>query len=305
MKLGGHGMKRTITPADLNMALDSMEQKKEQWEEVHPDEKMPVCPYCNNLGLIRKVYNEFGKEVSKMDKEGVYDYYEPCSCIKATVNQTVKNNRKFATVPGLYADANFDNFKTDIYPKVASKQLAVCAKNDAIKYVINFDKMEKAGMGLYIYSDARGSGKSRLASTISNELINVGVRNKFSSASGILSEIQRSWNNKDESETKIIENYMAPKVLIVDDFGARNGQAWIDEKFLMIIDHRYQNNKVTIFTSNYDVKSLPFKDMRIIDRISDVDRFHMIRMPDETIRPKSRVTANGDDLFLSLTRKEG
>jgi DNA replication protein DnaC len=304
MKQGGHGMSKTITPADLNMALDSMAEKKAAWAENHPDEKMPLCPYCNNIGLIRIICDEYGKEVPKGDKNGVYDYYEPCKCITATVNQTMKNNRKFATVPGLYADAIFENFKTDIYPKVTSKQLAVCAKNDAIKFVINFEKMEKAGMGLYIYSDARGSGKSRLASSISNELINIGVRNKYSSASAILSEIQRSWNDKGESEGKIIEHYISPRVLIIDDFGARSGQQWMDEKFLMIIDSRYQNNKVTIFTSNYDVRSLPFKDMRIIDRLSDVDRFHMIRMPDETVRPKSRVTANGDDLFLALTRKE-
>jgi DNA replication protein DnaC len=204
----------------------------------------------------------------------------------------------------LYKDATFDNFKTDIYSKVESKQLAVMAKNDSIRFVSNIDKMEQAGMGLYIYSDAKGSGKSRLASTISNELIEVGVRNKYTSASTILSEIQRTWNDKNESESKIIDNYVSPRVLIVDDLGARSGQAWMDEKFFMIIDSRYQNNKITIFTSNYAIGSLPFKDNRIIDRLSDVDRFHVLKMPNETLRPKSRVTGNGDDLFISLTRKE-
>lgn len=297
-------MSKNITPADLNMALETMALRIKDWESKHPNEKIPKCPKCNNVGLIRRVYNERGEEVfgEEKNKPGTYDYFEPCSCIKGEVNQIVKNNRKFATVPGLYADANFDNFRTDLYSKVNSKQLAVCAKNDSIRYVMNFDKMEKNGLGLYIYSNARGSGKSRLASSISNELINIGVRNKYASASGILSEIQKTWNEKSVSEESIIKNYIEPKVLIVDDLGARSGQNWMDEKFLMIIDSRYQSNKVTIFTSNYEIGSLPFKDMRIIDRLSDVDRFYTIRMPDETVRVRTRTS--GGDLFHELTKKE-
>ena len=289
----------------MNMALETMVMRMKVWEQKHPDEKMPECPKCNNIGLIRRTYDERGNEVfgEDKDKPGTYDYFEPCSCIKSDVNQIVKNNRKFAAVPGLYADANFDNFRTDLYTNVTSKQLAVCAKNDSIRYVMNFDKMEQNGMGLYIFSNARGSGKSRLASSISNELVNIGVRNKFASASGILSEIQKSWNDKDISEEKIIRNYIEPKVLIIDDLGARSGKDWMDERFLMIIDNRYQSNKVTIFTSNYDVSNLPFKDMRIIDRLSDVDRFHKVKMPDETVRVKPRHT--GGDLFHELTKQEG
>jgi DNA replication protein DnaC len=77
----------------------------------------------------------------------------------------------------------------------------------------------------------------------------------------------------------------------------------MDEKFLMIIDARYQSNKVTIFTSNYDVERLPFHDMRIIDRLSDVNRFHNIRMPDESVRQRSRIKSGGNELFYELAKK--
>lgn len=294
-------MMRT-TADDLVSAIDTMDRRIEKWEKEHPNEKMAECPKCGNRGLIKRCFNEYGHEVFGEDKlkPGIYDYFEPCQCVKGGISKTVMANRKFATVPGLYTDATFDNFRTDIYSNVNSRQLIHVAKSEAMKYVINFDKMQQNGMGLYIFSRARGSGKSRLASTISNELINVGVRNKYASASGILSEIQRTWNEKSMSETKIIENYVEPKVLIIDDLGARSGQSWMDEKFLMIIDNRYQNNKVTIYTSNYEVGDLPFKDMRIIDRLSDVDRFHKIRMPDETVRVKSRSVDGKKDLFNEL-----
>lgn len=305
-KEGGHGMSKTITPADMIMAVESMDKKKAKWNEEHPNDPMPICPKCNNTGLKRRIYNEDGKEVFGDDAEqpGTYDYFEPCSCIKEGLNLIIKNNRKFASVPGLYADATFDNFRTDIYSSVNSRQLATCAKNDSIRYVMNFEKMEPYGLGLYIFSKARGSGKSRLASTISNELIKYGIRNKYASASQILSEIQKTWSDKNVPEEKIIRNYIEPKVLIIDDFGARSGQNWMDEKFFMIIDARYQEKKVTIFTSNYEISSLPFKDMRIIDRISDVDRFYPIRMPDETLRIRSRHTSGDTDLFHELIKKE-
>ena len=302
---GDHIMSRTITAAEINSAVDSMELMKTEWEKNHPDEKMFVCPLCNNIGLIWKAFDEFGNELFGDDKRGPgsYDYFFPCSCIKQTANRLEKTNRKFASVPGLYQDAYFDNYRTDVYQKVTSMQLVDSAKKTAIAFVNKIEKMEREGVGLYIYSKARGSGKSRLASTISNELIKKGVRNKYASASGILSEIQKTWNDKSISEQKIIEHYIEPGILIVDDIGARSGQNWIDDKFLQIIDSRYSSKKITIFTSNYEVQNLPFNDMRIIDRLSDVDRFYVVRMPDETVRTQSRAT-NGGNLFQKLINEE-
>ena len=301
-------MNKRITAADLNMAVDTMGERREKWKTEHPDEEMPVCPKCHNGGLIPRYFDEFRQEVFGLDarKPGIYIYYEPCECVMDSVSKLTRNNQKFASVPGLYIDATFDNFRFDVYQKIESRQLATSGRNDAMEYVAGFDEFRKAGIGLYIWSEARGSGKSRLASTISNELTSIGVRNKYASASGILSEIQRTWGDKTQNESKIIDNYIEPKVLIIDDFGARSGQSWIDERFQMIIEDRYAQNKVTVFTSNYEISNLPFKDMRIIDRLSDVDRFHVIRMPNETVRTKSRVINGDGSLFRQIVsqRKE-
>ena len=164
--------------------------------------------------------------------------------------------------------------------------------------------MKQNGLGLYIWSSARGSGKSRLASTISNELTEKGIRNKYASASNILSEIQKTWDDKNESEATILRNYIEPEVLIVDDLGARSGQQWIDERFFSLFDTRYAELKVTIVTTNYNVDSLPF-DERIRDRLADIDRFYEIPMPNETVRDKARATSGKTSLFDQLTREEG
>ena len=61
--------------------------------------------------------------------------------------------------------------------------------------------------------------------------------------------------------------------------------------------------KVTIFTSNYAIDDLPFKDDRIGDRISDVERFHTIKMPEESVRSKARIN-KGADLFTQITKED-
>lgn len=288
-----------ITADDLNTAVDVMIGRLTDWKKEHPGEPVQVCPKCNNKGLIRRSYDEFGTELfgDDMNKPGAYDYFEPCPCTKTDTSQLKRNNKRFAAVPRLYEDARFNNFEVQIYNNLMNKQSADFALRMSKKYVNRFKEMEKAGMGLYIYSEARGSGKTRLASTITNELIANDIRVRFDSANDVLSEIQKSWNDNSISERKILERYIDPIVLVIDDLGARSGKDWIDEKFLMIIDARYRDNKVTIFTSNYEIERLPFKDTRIIDRLNDVDRFFAIKMPNETVR---KIQRNGSSVFNKI-----
>lgn len=292
--------------AALNEAVNEIWARKQKYEKEHPDQEYPQCPICRGTGLKKRVYDELGNEI--LDKElwnapGTYDYYEPCECVADRKQQKKINNKNFASVPGLYKEATFDNFRTDIYRQMDSFPKADFAIKTARKYVDNFDKMKEHGLGLYIWSTARGSGKSRLASTISNELIERGIRNKYASASNILSEIQKTWDERNESEASILKNYIEPEVLIIDDLGARSGQQWIDERFFMLFDSRYSENKVTIVTTNYNVDSLPF-DERIRDRLADVERFYDIPMPNETVRDMVRKKDQKGSLFDKLTQEE-
>ena len=284
-----------VTANDIITAINAMEAKKAKDNGFY-------CPLCGNTGLVKRCFDEFGEERfgDDMKKEGSYDYFYPCKCVSLSDDKIKQNNRNFAGIPLLYKNADFTNFDTQIYAGIKSKENATSALNDAKAFVSHFDEYERLGMGLYIYSDTRGCGKSRLASSIGNELIKNSVRVKYESANQILSEIQRTWNDKSVSEASALEKYTKPRVLIVDDLGARSGQDWIDEKFLMIIDSRYQSKKVTVFTSNYDIERLPFKDTRIIDRLTDIERFHPVVMPNESVRTKARVKSGDMGLFYKV-----
>lgn len=260
-------------------------ERAEAWRREHPGEQQEECQKCEGTGLIRFYRDYLGNPIGK-NEPGAYEYLKPCTCVSGE-SQKAKNDRRYAAVPGLYNDAMLNNFSETIYKDIEGNQLASSAKSIVTKYVDHFNKMLEKGIGIYIWSEARGSGKSRLASTISNELTERGFRNKYVSANTILSEIQSVWDNKDKTEKSVMRQYTEPQLLIIDDLGARTGKAWIDERMFWLIDSRYQQMKPTIITANYEIDKLPL-DLRVIDRLSDIDRFVNIKMPRVSVRRHTR-----------------
>ena len=279
-------------------AVNIITERGEAWRREHPDQEMEVCPKCLGTGLIRYYLDFDGRPISGTEP-GAYEYLKPCSCVKGE-SQLHKNNKRFSKVPSLYKDALFGNFDVTIYKDVEADQLAGAAKRKAELYVENYHNMEREGVGLYIWSTARGCGKSRLASTICNELTNNGVRNKYVSTNDLISEIQASWNDDSVSEYQVIKKYTEPRLLILDDFGARSGKSWIDDKLFQIIDDRYQDGKPTIITSNYEVERLPFNETRLIDRICDEERYENVKMPQVSVRRLKR----GASAFNRIVRED-
>ena len=122
-----------------------------------------------------------------------------------------------------------------------------------------------------------------MAASIANELINnMDMQVKFAVSTYILSEIKRSWG-KDSlyTENSLIDALTASQVLIIDDFGTENVNGWVGEKFYHIINERYINKKVTIFTSNESLKTLKYDD-RITNRIKEMT--YQIQFPEESVR---------------------
>lgn len=288
----------------LEGAMREAKAKKDRWYREHPDgkEQIEICPLCGGTG-VRKIYRDIDgndRTYAERNDPGSYEYCVPCNCVKDGMSELFRNNKRFSNVPNMYKDAIFKNFSTDVYKSMDSKQLASIAKHQAESFVYKFKQMSEQGISLYIWSKARGSGKSRLASTIANELTNSGNRSKFVSASALLSEIQSSWDDKEISTHKIIENYIKPNLLIIDDLGEKGNKEWINNNLLLIIDKRYQERKSTVFTSNFDIMDLPL-DTRMTDRLTEM--CVNIRLPNESIRQIQKSRA--DELFHKIARGEG
>ena len=68
---------------------------------------------------------------------------------------------------------------------------------------------------------------------------------------------------------------------MIDYFGTELITEWVGEKFYQIVNGRYINKKVTIFTSNHDLKTLNYDD-RITSRIRE--RSYLVHYPEESVR---------------------
>lgn len=215
------------------------------------------------------------------DEQG-YEWQKECDC--GTLRKIRMDARlRFANLPPLYKDFRLKNISLSVYRNPESKQImkSSCA---AIKYWLeHFDEMYKSGKGLYLASDTKGSGKTMMVACIANEIIcekNKSV--KFATSMQIINEIKGTWDkSSNQSESELLGELVTSDILIIDDFGTERTRDWISEVFYSIINGRYVDNKMTIFTSNMSIDNLEY-DERITNRIKE--KCYIIPFPEESVR---------------------
>lgn len=229
------------------------------------------CKYgaCDGSGIILKedkAYGVIGCE---------------CECRKELIHE---NRVKFAKIPDEFTKLTVNSFRTDLYKNEAEKAKAVMAKQACVRYIKQFDVFQEQGKGLYFFSETKGSGKTRLAISVGNALMQVQkLRTRYITTLDLLGEIKKTYNNgSDVSESDVINAVNSVDCLILDDVGVEDGERpWIKEKMFQVLDYRMTRKKITIFTSNVPVIKLKHDD-RIKNR---VERMAVpIMMPEESIR---------------------
>lgn len=232
--------------------------------------QIDVCDKCKDTGIeIIKIYG--------------HSYARDCECgiIKKKILQ---NQLNFANIPNGFKSVTINNFDINIYSKEDSSKKAEIALK-CIKYWLNeFEDLKERGMGLYLYSKTKGSGKTMMAAGIANKLMNEkGCQVKFCTSLQILNEIKASWDNQNkETESNLLYHLSNSEILIIDDFGTeQSDKPWINERFYQIINSRYIDKKVTIFTSNERLDLLKYDD-RITNRIKE--RTFQVPFPEESVR---------------------
>lgn len=228
------------------------------------------CPKCGGTGWIWS-----------RNEDGI-PYCEECPC-GIRKKMILQNQLQFAEMPDMYKECRFSNMKNSVYQLPESKEIFIQAAK-AVKYWLeNIQQMQEQGIGLYIYSNTKGSGKTRLVCSMANEMIEKHQKSvKFTTSLKILDEIKSTWGERGKNaENKLISDLTYADILIIDDFGAESGKDWINEKFYGIINGRYVDKKTTIFTSNYPISRLKYDD-RITNRI--LERSLEIPFPEESVR---------------------
>jgi DNA replication protein DnaC len=150
-----------------------------------------------------------------------------------------------ARIPTRYRDCAFQNF---------DRNNAVWrAVGDARKLIEEYPVEGRVnGRGLLLMGPV-GVGKTHLAIAVLRELIELyGIRGLFYQFGTLLKEIQNSYNPiSQSSELEVLAPVFEAEVLVLDELGATVPTDWVRDTMYQIINTRYNDRKLTIFTTNY------------------------------------------------------
>lgn len=141
----------------------------------------------------------------------------------------------------------FDNFE----PNNSNRKVFNNLKNYSEELL---NGIEKKGL---ILVGNNGGGKTHLACSIANKLIENGTPVIYGTLINLLAELRNSYDTDNNiSEMEIIKLYENVELLIIDDLGKEKPSEWGLEKLFTIINSRYEKNLPVIITTNYNQNSL-------------------------------------------------
>jgi len=214
-------------PSDKSINEVLPEQRKYEQQGITTDKKgtheAEVCPVC------------FGTGVEILAGKGA----RPCAC-----RATDSKRKAFdaARIPRRYASCSLDNFRSD--PN-SSQNIAF---RYACRLVLDYPAIDR---GL-LFMGPVGVGKTHLAVAILKGLIEKGVRCLFYESGSLLKQIQDSYNPiSNTSELRVLAPVYQAEVLVMDELGSTIPTDWVRDTIYQIINTRYNDKKLTIFTTNY------------------------------------------------------
>lgn len=259
-----------------------------QWFEMEMDDGQR----SERRTYMRKVFLPFEKlsglsnsllDASRLYRvEKGYLYEDPCGYEfylphKNITYEETAFRRIRSMMPFEFLDCTGKDFDWNIYETDTGQQRGLVTS-----YIVNFEKFKENGMGLYIYSGVKGSGKTMLSCCLLNE---IGKRyagsTKFCNVLDFLDMTKKGYSGDDKDVTALFD----ASLLVLDDIGVQMAKEWVDTVLYRLINSRYTNRLPTIYTSNLSVENLKVDD-RISDRIESTTYF--VRLPDEQIRKQER-----------------
>jgi len=190
----------------------------------------------------------------------------PCPC------QRHDRARKLivaAHIPRRYQKCSFANFVSEAG---SSQEQALLQAHQLAREYPAVDR------GL-IFMGPAGVGKTHLAVSIIKDLTEKGFACIFREFGSLLKEIQDSYNPVSKSsELKVLAPVFQADVLVLDELGATVPTDWVRDTMYQIINRRYNDSKLTIFTTNYIDKRAAEKEQLLEDRIGTRLRSRLYEM---------------------------
>ncbi len=202
-----------------------------------------------------------------------------------------------ANIPKRYENCSFENYHPQGNNFTADEifRSQSHALNDAQKLVREYPVLD---LGL-IFLGPCGVGKTHLAVATIKALIDKGIPCLFYDFRDLLKEIQDSYNPVSKmTEQGVLEPVYQAEVLVLDELGASKPTDWVRDTMTQIINTRYNDKKVTIFTSNYLEESENPNEETLTDRVG-------VRLRSRLFEMCKLVKIKGEDYRQKIAQNRG
>lgn len=244
------------------------ERHRAQTTEYRP----PIykCSHCRDTGFLNLYPSNSNKP-----SMGKVDTVMYCPYCRANMLRDISG------IIAEYRELDIEKFPWKTYERDITK-----LRRTIESFVYDYRKWKDEGVGLYIYSDAKGSGKTMAANAICGSICtkyNIPVR--FVKVEDYFSDFRRARDNqnKDVLFGEHIRKYFDTELLVIDDLGVSKIGDWDKDILHHLINERYKANKLCIITSNFIPEQLNIH-AATIDRINDMCL--ILHFPEEPIRSR-------------------
>jgi DNA replication protein DnaC len=230
-----------------------------------PATQPETCPRCNGSGWI-----PLGGDSLRV---------EACHC-----QGDLKRRQRLvaAGIPKRYAHCTLDTFK--------ERSTVLKNAKARVREFIDLWPVADEGRGLLLMGGC-GVGKTHLAVAALIEIINSNKPGRllFTNFQDLIQEIQASFDSDQvPSKSELLRPLLDADLLVIDELGSQKPTEWVKDILYYLVNTRYNDERTTIFTTNYfDLPEGSSKDS-LVDRIG-------VRLRSRLFEMAQRVEIAADD----------